>query len=83
MLTCNITYLWYSSSVGSGICYSRRSKDAGPEIVKRSLRVQNRKFIGAYQSVMQESMAHSIIPAPPWVLRTRPSSGFLYLPSVP
>lgn len=58
------------------VCYSRRSKDAGPEIVKRSPRVRYEPhFCGAYQSVMVSTAHLQFQHHLGCRVRTRPSSG--------
>lgn len=58
------------------VCYSRRSKDAGPEIVKRSPRERcEPHFCGAYQSVMVSTAHLQFQHHLGCRVRTRPSSG--------
>ena len=58
------------------VCYSRRSKDAGPEIVKRSPRVRCKPQVyGAYQSVMVSTAHLQFQHHLGCRVRTRPSSG--------
>ena len=79
MLTCNVTYSWWFAFPLTRrwcVCYSRRSKDAGPEIVKRSPRVRCKPQVyGAYQSVMVSTAHLQFQHHLGCRVRTRPSSG--------
>lgn len=70
MLTCNVTYSWWFAFPLTRrwcVCYSRRSKDAGPEIVKRGPRVRCKPQSLWGVSIGDGEYGAPTIPAPPWV----------------